>query len=487
MSKKVIAIDIGSSSIRASVVNETLEIERQFILPFSRVSPIANFVEYNHDEFQLNLLSATNAALEFAGDCEVEIAITNQRATTAAIDSDGKGFGPILSWMDLRTSPLCLDLSSKDHHIAPNQAVTKAMYLASLEAKMAEQLRFATLDTLAIFHLTNGQIFATDHSNAATAGFIESLDLSYSKDLLRDCDLNIEQLPQLRNTYGTFGFYDFRGRDIEITVAIGDQQASLLGQNAIERGSTKVTFGTGTILDTSMGLDKPKSAHKSDNGTFPIVTYTNDNEVGWGFEALSLGSGSCVDWLISLGVISGYHEASTFARNFRDYSKAIFVPAPSGLGTPIWDFGARSLFEDLTLGDTKTEIVAAVLDGIAALTNDLLDAAIAESGVVPETIYVDGGMVTNRSFVEVVADNLGLKVAISPEKEATTIGASALALAKGDPSRFADLFEQIESRREIVAPLHERGSNEYNRRREAWLEARSKAQGSIPELSAISF
>ena len=487
MTKKIVTIDIGSSSIRASVVNDRLEIEEQFTKAFSRFSPIANFVEYSHTEFRKNLFEVTNSALEATSDYEVELAITNQRATTAAIDENGEGYGPILSWMDLRTSPLCLELSAKGHHIAPNQAVTKAMYLASLDPSRGKTLRFATLDTLAIFHLTAGRTFATDHSNAATAGFVESLDLSYSNALLRDCGIELGQLPEVRSTYGDFGTYKFRGRDVKIRVVIGDQQASLLGQNAISPGSTKVTFGTGTILDTSMGTKMPTSAQRSANGTFPVVTFSNGREIRWGFEALSLGSGSCIDWLIALGVISGYHEASNFPRNFRDYSNATFVPAPSGLGTPLWDFGARSIFEHLTLGDTKTEIVAAVLDGIAALTNDLLEAAISESGVVPEVIYADGGMAANISFMELVADNLGLSIVVSPEKEATTIGASALAFAQGDVEYFPKLFRHLEARRRNIAPLFERGSHEYLRRREAWLSARSRAVGSIPELSAISF
>ena len=487
MAKKVVAIDIGSSSIRASIVNEELEIEAQFTKAFTRLSPIANFVEYIHQEFIESLLLVTNGALERIGREEAEIVVTNQRATTAAIGRDGVGYGPILSWMDLRTSPLCLELSSKGHRIAPNQAVTKAMYLASLDPSLAASLRFATLDTLAIFILTSGSTFATDYTNAATAGFIESLDLTYSTELLKDCSISLEQLPEIHSTYGSYGSYDYGGRQYEIVVAIGDQQASLLGQNATTPGATKVTFGTGTILDTSMGTRRPKSAHRSDNGTFPIVTYSNGKEIGWGFEALSLGSGGCIDWLIDLGVISGYQEASNFSRNFRDYSKATFVPAPSGLGTPIWDFGARSLFENLTLGDSRTEIVAAVLDGIAALTNDLLSAAIIESGLVPEVIYADGGMTVNKPFIELVADNLGLKIAISPEKEATTIGASALAFAKGDLGSFPQLFRKIEARRQIVNPIYERESKQYLQRREDWLSARNRAQGSIPELSSISF
>ncbi len=487
MADKVVAIDIGSSSIRASVVNDRLEIEDQFTRAFTRVSPIPNFVEYSHDEFRDNLLLVTNAALDRIGTGSAEIVVTNQRATTAAIDGSGTGYGPILSWMDLRTSPLCLELAAMGHRIAPNQSVTKAIYLASLETSKASQLRFATLDTLAIFHLTGGNVFATDHTNAATAGFIDNLDLVYSQNLLQDCAIREEQIPKICNTYGDFGSYSYRGREIKIVVAMGDQQASLLGQNAVAQGSTKVTFGTGTILDTSMGTTKPKSAQRSINGTFPIVTYTNGKEVGWGYEALSLGSGGCVDWLISIGVISGYQEASNFTRNFRDSSNARFVPAPSGLGTPLWDFGARSLFENLTLGDSKAEIVAAVLDGIAALTNDLLEAALSESGVTPDLIYADGGMVANIPFVELVADNLGLKIAISPEKEATTIGASALAFAKGNIAVFPELFEHLVERRQIVTPLYERESKSYQLRREAWLSSRIKAERSIPELSAISF
>ena len=58
----------------------------------------------------------------------------------------------------------------------------------------------------------------------------------------------------------------------------------------------------------------------------------------------------------------------------------MFVPAPLGLGTPEWDYGARGALFGLTRGTGRAEIVRAVLEGIAHRGADLVEAAEADTG-----------------------------------------------------------------------------------------------------------
>jgi glycerol kinase len=76
-------------------------------------------------------------------------------------------------------------------------------------------------------------------------------------------------------------------------------------------------------------------------------------------------------------------------------------------------------------------------------------------------------------------------VEISPVQEATTLGAGLLAgLAVGTYATTDELAETFTPRR-TVQP--QRPEADRVAARERWLRARHKAEGTIPELSGISF
>ena len=123
------------------------------------------------------------------------------------------------------------------------------------------------------------------------------------------------------------------------------------------------------------------------------------------------------------------------------------MPALLGLGTPVWDFGARGTFVGLTRGSGRPEMVRAVLEGVAHRGADLLEAAEADTGFPIGALRVDGGMSANAVFVQALADAIGRPVEISPVLEATTLGAAYLA---GHGRRH--LRHDRRARRHLLAP-----------------------------------
>ena len=142
-----------------------------------------------------------------------------------------------------------------------------------------------------------------------------------------------------------------------------------------------------------------------------------------------LSAGTCVEWLRDdLGIIDdGGRLATTWRPACDDTGDVWFVPALLGLGTPVWDFGARGTFVGITRGTGRPEMVRAVLEGVAHRGADLLEAAEADTAMTIATLRVDGGMSANPTFVDALADAVGRPVEISPVTEATTLGAAYLA------------------------------------------------------------
>jgi glycerol kinase len=286
-------------------------------------------------------------------------------------------------------------------------------------------------------------------------------------------------LPRIIDSSGVVGPASALPGAPPITALLGDQQASLVGQGCVRPGDAKITFGTGGMLDLVVGDRAPAFDRRGKQGTFPIVTWRAEGRVTWGIEAVMLAAGTNVQWLRDgLGIINSSDESHEVAAQCTDTGGVVFVPAPLGLGTPEWDYGARGALFGLTRGTGRAEIVRAVLEGIAHRGADLVEAAEADSGIAIPTLRVDGGMTENPIFVQALADAARKPVEISPVREATSRGAALMAgIAIGHHAHVDDLATtwMPSSRVEPGAPLD----------RDRWRTAVSRARGWIPELSGI--
>ncbi|WP_276968715.1 FGGY-family carbohydrate kinase, partial [Metallibacterium scheffleri] len=101
------------------------------------------------------------------------------------------------------------------------------------------------------------------------------------------------------------------------------------------------------------------------------------------------------------------------------------------------------------------------------------------------SLRVDGGMSANQVFLQELADAIGRPVEASIEVEATTLGAGILAgLACGtwaSPDAVAADWRPRATVLPTLDPEH------VAARRARWLDARARAERTVPELSGISF
>ena len=266
-----------------------------------------------------------------------------------------------------------------------------------------------------------------------------------------------------------------------LAALVGDQQASLVGQGCVRPGLAKITFGTGGMLDVCVGAERPPFPRQGGHGTFPIVAWRAGGSATWGVEAVMLAAGTNVEWLRDdLGVLDSAEQSHEVAAACETADGVVYVPALLGLGTPRWDYGARGTLLGLTRGTGRPQLVRAVLEGVAQRGADLVEAAEADTGLALERLRIDGGMSGNPTFVQAVADAVQRPVEVSPEREATTLGAGFLAgLAVGTWSGWDELAATWRPQ-VVVEPVR-------NLDRDRWREAVERAAGWEPDLSAISF
>ena len=499
MSGSVLVVDVGTSGVRSAIVRPDATVAHEHHMHVLPESPAPGLVEFDAARMAEAALEVAATTLA-AGGPVGGVGIANQRASVIVWEREsGRPVAPGIGWQDLRTVGTCLALQAEGIRLAPNASATKVMaILDEVDPQRARaergELCVGTVDSWIAWKLSEGDngtgsppLHVTDATNAAVTLLVDPSNNEWDDELLNKLRIPAAMLPDIVDSSGAVGAASALAGSPPICGIVGDQQASLVGQGCTLPGMAKATFGTGGMLDQCTGQGSgPTSAQRNTTGTFPIVAFRVGGRTTWGTEAVMLSAGTCVEWLRDdLGLIGSSDESEAVARKCESTEDVWFVPALLGLGTPLWDFGARGTLVGLTRGSARPHIVRAVLEGVAHRGADLLEASEADSGHRIEALRVDGGMSDNGVFVQALADTTGRPIEISPVLEATTLGAGLLAgLAIGTYSSTDELATTFVPR--CTAEPHLDDAARATQR-ERWLLARAKAEATIPELSGLSF
>ena len=475
----ICVIDVGTSSIRSAVTDGHRVIcFRQQRTPPDMPEP--GLVEFDANEMASVILQTATEVIDEVGGADA-VAVTNQRGSAVVWDREtGEPVGPALGWQDLRTVGECLAWQAEGLRLVPNESATKLVWLRDQhDPDRTRDLCFGTVDTWAVWCLSQGANHVVDPSNAAMSGMLSDDGSRWSDEITEQIGVPSSCLPRIVDSTGVVGAATALPGAPPIAGIIGDQQSSLIGQRCVLEGLAKLTFGTGAFLDVCTGPDRPIADKRSDRGTFPIVAWQEDGAIVWGVEAMMIAAGSNLSWLIDdVGLLDDAAQSTGLAGSVADSGGVVYVPALYGLGTPHWDFGARAALFGITGGTTAAHIVRAVFEGVAHRAADLLEAAESDSGYRIERIRVDGGMSQNPVFNQILADTLGRPVELCPVPEGTALGAAVLAgKALGQWSSWPEVADSW-SPRAVVEP-------QAAVDRDRWRDAVQRAARWYPELSDI--
>jgi glycerol kinase len=478
----VLVVDVGTSGVRSAVVTPAAAVTSVHYRQVLPETPAPGLVEFDAVTLADAALDVAGAALADGGPVAA-VGISNQRASTVVWDrATGVPVGPGLGWQDLRTVGACLAGQAEGLRFAPNESATKLAHLLDeADPDRRRDLCFGTVDTWIAWRLSGRALHVTDLSNAAVTGLLRGDASAWNSAVLEALRVPESALPRLVDTSGVLGPASALDGAPPIAALVGDQQASLVGQGCVRPGLAKITFGTGGMLDVCLGPERPAFDRQGGQGTFPIVAWRAGDDLAWGVEAVMLAAGANVEWLRDdLAVIATAAESHDVAAACETTGGVVYVPALLGLGTPRWDYGARGTLLGVTRGTGRPELVRAVLEGVAQRGADLVEATEADTGLTIPRLRIDGGMSGNPTFVQALADAAQRPVEVSPQREATTVGAGLLAgLAVGTWDGWDDVAATWQPTT-VVEP-----GRVLDRAR--WREAVERAAGWEPALSAISF
>ena len=443
MSKYIIALDQGTTSSRAVLLDAKGAIMAITQQEFAQLFPKSGWVEHDPKEIlktQLGRLSKLIAENSIQPGSIAAIGITNQRETTVVWDKKtGEPIYNAIVWQDKRTASICEALKKRnlEEYVRENTGLVIDSYFSGTKInwilnnvdgarERAErgELLFGTIDTWLIWNMTKGKSHVTDYSNASRTLLFNIRDLKWDQKLLTELDVPESMMPTVLPSAADFGEYTIAGVSIPIAGVAGDQQAALFGQACFMPGMAKNTYGTGCFMLMNTG-DK---IQLSKNGLITTIAWGLDGKVEYALEGSVFIAGAAVQWLRdSLHLIDQSKDSEYFAAKALGSNEVYMVPAFAGLGAPYWDMYARGAIFGLTRDTGKDHIIKATLESLAYQTKDILNAMEEDAGVKLKSLKVDGGACANNILMQFQADILNTEVERPEVIESTALGAAYLA------------------------------------------------------------
>ncbi len=468
-SKYLLAIDQGTSSSRTVIYDHAARVLASAQKEFPQIYPRAGWVEHDPEAIWESVTAVTRDAMQQLGAVAADlsaIGITNQRETTLIWDREtGECVYNAIVWQDRRTAGSCKALrdeglestvaAKSGLRLDPYFSATKVAWIldnvAGVRARAeAGKLAFGTVDSFLLWRLTGGRVHATDATNASRTLLFNIHTQQWDDDLLAMFSVPRSLLPDVRDCAADFGTANDAclGGEVPVCGIAGDQQAALIGQAGFADGMTKSTYGTGCFVIANTGSKALPSA----NQLLTTIAMRIDGEVTYGLEGSVFVAGSAIQWLRDeLRIIDSAAQTAVIAERTGAVADVHVVPAFAGLGAPHWDPDARGAILGLSRGSGRDQIVTATLQSVAYQTRDLID-AMADDGIRPSVIRVDGGMAANDWFLQFLADVLDIPVERPVNVESTVLGAAYLAGYRAGIVKSADELATLWQRDALFAP-----------------------------------
>ena len=437
MSKYIIALDQGTTSCKALLVDLNGNIIHTTQKEFPQIFPKAGWVEHNANviwetlyQMMINLLKESKVS----ADQILSIGITNQRETVVVWDRiTGIPIYNAIVWQDKRTAAYAQSFrdTEEGEYIIDNTGLipdayfsgTKLKWILDQDKNRSRTLLCGTIDTWIIWKLTEGRSHYTDHTNASRTMLFNIKSLKWDQKLMDLMDIPLEILPTVLPSMADYGYTVIDGHKITINGVAGDQQSALFGQACYDIGMAKNTYGTGCFMLMNIG----SNAIKSKNGLLTTLTCTDNNQPEYALEGSVFIAGAALQWLRDgLSLISNSKETEDIAYSVEE-DDVVVVPAFAGLGAPYWDMSARGAIFGLTRSADSNQIIKGTLESLAYQTVDVIKAMEKDSGIEIKSLHVDGGACNNNYLMQIQSDLLNVLVERPTEVETTALGAAYLA------------------------------------------------------------
>lgn len=433
-----LGIDIGTSSVKAVVVDGDQQIVAAAAAPLSLSRPKDLWSEQNPEDWWTAVEQAIAELRPGAGRAWHDIkaiGLSGQMHGAVLLDEAGEPIRPAILHNDGRAHAEAEELNARLPEIGsiagvpamPGFAAPKLLWIARYEPQAIGRARHLLLPKDYVrFKLTHG--FATDMCDASGALLLDGAKREWSPEIAAAVGIPLATLPTPLEGAAVSGLLQGAvAKDwglspgLIVAAGAGDAAAGAVASGAVNEGDAFISLGTATQYFVARESYRPAPEHL-------IHTFCHALPGRWFQMAALLNGAGALAWaagLLGRGDI-GKLLADT-ERALTGPSPVLFLPYLLGERTPHNNPHAKGVLFGLTPATTPEQVTQAVLEGIALSLADAQE-HLAATGPLPPRIAVNGGGSRSRFWMKILASALNKTVLLQEGSEAgPAFGAARLA------------------------------------------------------------
>ena len=439
MQDLAIGMDLGTSGVKAVLLaaDGTLVAEANAPLEVQRPRPLWS------EQAPADWLAATDTAMQSLRAQATPAQWQAVRALAAAgqmhgavlLDAAGNELRPAILWNDGRSQAQCAELERREpatRRITANRAMAgftapKLMWVAQHEpATFARVAKVLLPKDWLVWQLAG--VMTSDCSDAAGTLWLDVAARRWSEAMLAASGMRPDQMPTLHEGPDAVGTLAARWAErwglragVQIAAGAGDNAGGAVGVGVVRPGEALLSLGTSGVIFVATD-----GAHA--NPERGVHTFCHALPNTWHQMAVMLSASSALAWWAGIvGSTPGELMAALPVGALRP-NAPLCLPYLSGERTPHADPAATASFLGMTHATTRDDLSYAVVEGVAFLFADGLQ-ALREAGSEPARLLAIGGGARSDTWLQMLADLLARPVDRPAGAEVgPALGAARLAL-----------------------------------------------------------
>ncbi|PJI91406.1 xylulokinase [Yoonia maricola] len=412
-----IGLDLGTSGLKAVLVNDAQAIVAEATAPLNATRPAPGWSE----QAPADWLEAADAVMKALGaqrslSSVRGIGLSGQMHGATLLNADDQVLRPCILWNDTRSAAEAAALDDDPRFrtltgniVFPGFTAPKLMWVAKHEPQVFAKVARVLLPKDYLRLWLTGEA-AAEMSDAAGTSWLDVGKRDWSDDLLAATGMSRVQMPRLVEGSEVSGqvrdaLAERWGLPKGAVVAGGggDNAASAVGVGVVKAGDAFVSLGTSGVLFAACDVYQPDAATA-------VHTFCHALPDTWHQMGVILAAADALNWFAQIAD----KPAATLTRvlgPLQAPERTLFLPYLGGERTPHNDASIRGSFLHLDHSINQAAMTRAVLEGVTHAMRDCFDALSATGTQINRLIAVGGGSKSDY-WIQAMATSLDMPIAL---------------------------------------------------------------------------
>ena len=433
--KTYLGVDLGTSSVKAVLVDENLNIIFSACEDYPIYIPKPGYAEQDPIDWYKKALVVIKSCLDNSSSKDIQaISFSGQMHGLVILNDKDQVIRPAILWNDQRSYEECDYLNNEigtksllkwTKNIAQTGfTAPKLLWLKKNELKNFNNINKIMLPKDYLAYKLSG-VFATDVSDASGTLYFNVKTKQYSNEMLNILDISLDKLPSIYESNQKIGILKDNictalgiEHEVDIIIGGGDQAVGAIGCNNTVSGLVNISLGTSGVIfsprekcfDNNLG-----KLHSFCDATGKYHTM-----------GVTLSAAGCVNWWYNQILKNSNYTKIQEELRCAKADNLFFLPYITGERSVLNDPNIRGSFHNLSLEHTQYDMTLSVIEGVSFCLKQIYDSMNINDC---KQITVTSGGSKNDVWLQIIADIFNTEIVTINTDEGAAFGAAVLAIS----------------------------------------------------------